>query len=378
MILEAINNYGEYWYIAPTYRQAKTIAWRMLVKQWHALPEQYRGQKNESELWVDILGSRISLKGSDNEDSLRGSGLSGIVCDEVDSYNNWDVLWEESLRPALTDKKGFAWFVGTPKGFRTLHNLSLKEGIEYAYFHFTSYDNPTLDKLEIEQAKKELSEDAFAQEYLAEFKKFTGLIYKEFSRDIHIIDTAPIQNWPRERGMDFGALNPTVCLWATFDRDDNMYIYDEYYQNEKTTEFHANVVKAKTQYDQINFTWGDPSGEQQVLDYASYGVYISPAPKIYSQEMSWVRSGIDKIKFLLKVSPITGKPRLFIYRTCKNLIREFESYQWLNKQEMSMADANEREVPLKKDDHGMDALRYLTEGHYAGKVLGEKKLTYLL
>lgn len=179
LILEALSNNegGNYWYIAPTYRQAKEIAWRMLKIVWATLPESAKGQTNESELWVEVNKSRISLKGADNEDSLRGSGLHGAICDEVASFKNWEYLWQEVLRPALSDFTGWVWFISTPQGFNHFYELYLRQETnpEYKSFHFTSYDNPYLNKDEIEQAKKELieqgAEDAFAQEYLADFKK---------------------------------------------------------------------------------------------------------------------------------------------------------------------------------------------------------------
>lgn len=340
----------------------------MLVRQWNALPQELKGDKNESELWVEIRKSRISLKGADNEDSLRGSGLSGIIMDEVASYLNWQRLWEESLRPALTDKKGFGWFIGTPKGYNHFYELYLREqrDSDYKSFHFTTLDNPHLPSEEIDKAKEELTEDAFGQEYLAEFKKFTGLVYKGFERDVHIIEpfNLPI-GWDRYRAMDFGFTNPTVCLWIAVDKDDNLYVYDEYYEKGQTTEFHANVIKAKTQSIPIMSTWGDPSAEQEIMDFGNQNVYITPAIKVFTgEEHSWVRAGIDRVARLLKVNPKSGKPKLFIFNNCANTIREFEAYRWI---ENKIEGQNEKDQPLKTDDHCMDALRYFVVSYFASK-----------
>ena len=179
LILEALFNErsGNYWYIAPTYRQAKEIAWRILKQVWYSLPAEARGNSNEQELWIEINKSRISLKGADNEDSLRGSGLHGMICDEVASFRNWDYTWAEVLRPALSDYQGFAWFISTPQGFNHFYDLYNQQDSnkEWKSFHFTSYTNPYLEKNEIEEAKKQYieqgMEDAFEQEYLANFRK---------------------------------------------------------------------------------------------------------------------------------------------------------------------------------------------------------------
>lgn len=355
------------WYIAPTYRQAKEIAWRMLKDSYHALPKELQLGTNESELWVEVgNGSRISLKGADNEDSLRGSPLHGVIIDEVDSIGAWQELWSAVLSPALVDYKGWAWFIGTPKGYGNLYQLSNTNDPEYASFHFTSYDNPHLPHEEIDKEKARLPEDIFAQEFMADFRKYSGLVYKEFNRDIHLLDSIDLPGGDAYyRSMDFGAVNPTVCLWTRVDRDDTFYVYDEYYETEKTTDYHAGQILAK--YPQTNFTatFGDPSGKQEILDYARWGLHITPANKQIldmltgsmksPDEESWVKHGINEMRKRFQINPITGKPRIFIHERCKNLIRELELYRW----EESSEGRNVREKPVKAHDHSPDALRYL-------------------
>ncbi len=333
----------------------------MLVNAYYQLPKELQRGKNESELWVEVgNNSRIELKGADNEDSLRGSGLDGMVIDEVASINHFKVLWEEVLRPALTDKKGWCMFIGTPKGYNHFYELWMKgqPGPQYdndwISWQFTSYDNPYLDPKEIDKAKKELTVDAFAQEYLAEFKKHTGLIYKEFDRKIHVIEPKELPSyWQFYRSMDFGAVNPTACLWIAVDTQDNIYIFDEYYERGRTSKFNAETIVAKTKH-QILSTFGDPSAEQSQLDYAQYGIFVASAVKFYTDNQDWVKSGIDKVSQYIKLDSITQRPRLYVFNTCVNTIKEFETYAW---QEQSTT-VNSKEVPVKENDHLMDALRY--------------------
>ena len=369
---------GLFWYVSPTYRQSKTIAWRMLVNIYYKIPEAFRVAKNESELWVELKNqhnttSRIELKGADNEDSLRGSGLSGIIIDEVASISSYKTLWEEVLRPALTDKKGWGMFIGTPKGFNHFYELWEKGNradTDYKSWRFTSFDNPFIDKNEIEAAKRELTEDAFAQEYLADFRKHTGLIYKEFDRRVHVI--APFElpgHWQFHCGMDFGAVNPTVCLWFAVAPNDDIYLYDEYYQSGQTSKFHAGVVKAKTKYNVI-MTWGDPSAEQEQLDYATEGLIITPANRFYNDGQDWVNSGIDKVRQVLKIDSQTQRPRLFIFNNCEKTIKEFETYRWIDRKDS----LNSKETAVKENDHCMDALRYFIGSH----LLVNKQNEYIL
>mgnify|MGYP001602315980 FL=1 len=221
-------------------------------------------------------------------------------------------------------------------------------------FRFTSYDNPYLSKEWIDSRKERLTEAAFNQEYLARFEKFTGLIYKEFDRNLHIIVPFEIpDHWPRYRAMDYGAVNATVCLWIAVAPNDQVYVYDEYYNSAETSKFHANVIMARTGNISIIATYGDPSAQQEVLDYSAEGVIVTPATKIVTGDSKdWVNSGIEKVRQLLK--PRQGKPLLYVFRNCVNTIREFESYHWIETKTSEII----KDIPEKVDDHCLDALRY--------------------
>ncbi len=104
-------------YIAPTYGQAKRVAWDYLQEYTRPLGATY----NVSELRADFWGRRISLYGSDNPDSLRGQYFDGVVIDEVGDQN--PKIWNEIVRPALADRLGWALFIGTPKGNNHFYEL---------------------------------------------------------------------------------------------------------------------------------------------------------------------------------------------------------------------------------------------------------------
>jgi hypothetical protein len=156
------------WYVGPTYTQTKMIAWRMLV---NLLPREHITKTNESELYIRLFnGSEIFLKGSDNEDSLRGVGVSFVVLDEFALMKN--TAWGEVIRPMLIDTGGRALFIGTPKGQNHFYDL-FQKGIEgeenFKSFKFTSYDNPYIDPHEIEQMRQELPDNMFQQEVMCSF-----------------------------------------------------------------------------------------------------------------------------------------------------------------------------------------------------------------
>lgn len=378
-VFHAIEHGGDIWYVAPTYRQAKEIAWRMLKQIYHALPKWWKRATNESELWVEFRnGARVSLKGADNEDSLRGSALNGLIMDEVDSYRGWEQIWHEVLAPSLVDRKGWAWFIGTPKGHHTLYQLRqlAEKDKDYEFFHFTSYDNPYLSKEVIDEEKARMTENAFAQEFLADFRKYSGLIYKLFDREQHLIDDVPLPGGDLYyRAIDFGALNPTACLWIRVARNtDEIFVYDEYYMSEQTTDYHAGQILARHPQTNFTATFGDPSGRQQIMDYAKFNLHITPANRQVVDHLTgtlkapkdqlWVKDGIEKVQELLKHNAVLGGPRLKIARKCENLIREFEAYRW----EEARPDLDPREVVRKVDDHLLDCLRYFIVSYVPKRI----------
>ena len=190
----ANQNEGKYWIVCPTYRQAKQIHWEGLQ---HFVPQKLVEKKNEVELSITLKnGSVIELKGAENPDTLRGVKLRGLVIDEIASIRNWDWLWSEVLRPTLTDYEAPALFISTPKGYNHFFDL-YQQGQAQSDIHkswrFTSYANPYIKKEELDNAKKELTEDTFQQECMAQFKRYTGLVYKEFDTDIHVIEPFQVE-----------------------------------------------------------------------------------------------------------------------------------------------------------------------------------------
>lgn len=363
---------GLYWIVSPTYKQTKQVFWKELQ---HYVPQKLITKKNEVDLSVTLVnGSTIELKGAENPDSLRGVKLRALIVDEIASIRNWDWLWQEVLRATLTDYQAPVLFISTPKGynhFKELFEAGQHENSSYKSWRFTSYENPYIAKEEIDEAKKELTEDTFAQEYLADFRKFVGLVYKGFQREVHVIEPFDLPaNYQLYRGLDFGSTNPTVCLWVAVDSDENIYIADEHYETGQTIDYHAGVISSHSLSSRVSKTWGDPSGAQWIKEFQQRGVYITPAVKEASQNFnSWVRFGIEKVAEKLKLLPKNVardgsfrnglNPSLFVFNTCVNTIREFETYRWREKSVTQAQDLNEPDVPEKANDHAMDALRYI-------------------
>ena len=205
LIREAVLNEKEtprYAYIAPTYGQAKRVAWDYLVKYTTPLG----GTNNISELRVDFWGRRIQLYGSDNPDSLRGQFFDGVIIDEVGDQN--PKIWTDIVRPALTDRKGWCLFIGTPKGHNHFKELRDRAKTEdgWGLLEFKASETGVVDDTELKAAKNEMGEDKYRQEFECSFDaavegSYFGQILNELEDKKHM------QEIPREE------LSRTFTAW---------------------------------------------------------------------------------------------------------------------------------------------------------------------
>jgi len=265
------------------------------------------------------------------------------------------------------DAGGWAVFIGTPKGknwFWELYQRGNKKSDtydpEWSSYKFTSYQNPYLEKKEIDKAKDKTDEDTFAQEYMAEFRRFKGLIYKNFNKKIHVIKPFPIpDDWMTYRSVDFGyGVNPTVCNWVAIDPvSHKWYLVDEYSEVKDTADYHCGMVLSKSgNWPPITLSYADPSNPKELERWGKNGVYLTRAVRPPGTTLgSWVQTGIDIIQEKLKVSVTDHKPNMFVFRNCKNTIDEFEKYRWKVEKDPML---NQPGRPQKANDHHMDAIRY--------------------
>ena len=165
-------------YVAPTQGQARQIIWDLLMD----LGRDVIASSHVNNMDITLVnGAKIYVRGSDRPDTLRGVSLTFLVLDEVADIKA--ETWEKVLRASLSDKKGNALFIGTPKGrnwFYDMYNLGLDDSDkDWKSWHFTTKDNPLIDPEEVEGARKTLSSFAFKQEYEASFDNAGTDVFKE-------------------------------------------------------------------------------------------------------------------------------------------------------------------------------------------------------
>lgn len=374
----AAKNPGDYYIVAPTYRQAKEIHWRGIQ---HFIPQALVQNKNETELSITLTnGSRISLKGAENPDTLRGVKLKGLIIDEIASIRNWNWLWNEVLRPTLTDYEAPAIFISTPKGFNHFYELyeQGQRAGDYSSYRFSSYDNPFIPHGELEKAKEELTEDTFAQEYLADFRRFSGLALTQFDRAMHLIEPFEVPSeWQRARGFDYGSKDPTASLRVSIDSHDNWFVDRAYKQRKSTIEEHATTILAQDYGLGFVPIYGDPSGDQWEKEFAQHGVRIVPATKTTGQNaQGYVAFTIEAINQRLKPVPgntvqlphgkdIDNAPRLFFFNTPEVMmaVKEAELLKWKETAQGQTLPILDEYVDPNGHCDLMACLRYLVVSH---------------
>ena len=237
---------GHYGYVAPYYSQSKNIAWMYLKK--FAAP--VLAKANESELWVELVnGARIRLFGADNPDSLRGLYLDGVVLDEYADMK--PSTWGAVIRPLLTDRGGFATFIGTPKGhnqFWEVYNNATKDSDWYVKTLRASQTN-LLPDYELLDAAKSMSQDQYLQEFECDFESaILGAYYGKEMRQltdqskIRDIEYDPL--FPVHTAWDLGYSDDTA-IWFFQVVHGEIRMLDYHSSNGQPVAFYAGIIQSR-------------------------------------------------------------------------------------------------------------------------------------
>lgn len=349
----------EVWYLAPTYRQAKMIAWKKLKKKLVDL--RWVSKINESELTITLKNnSIISLKGADSYDSLRGAGLDGLIIDEAAVID--PEAWFEVLRPMLSDKQGKALFITTPAGmnwFYELYQNHLEDPEQWASFQFTTLDGGNVPASEVEQARKDLDERTWRQEYMATFETYSGRIYYAFDRALNIKEYSN-DDQVIYIGMDHN-IDPMSTVIAKR-QGDTLYVIDEIRMFSSNTQETVAEIKSRYPGHKI-WCFSDPAGHQRktsaggttdVLILQNAGFVVKTL-----RHHTPVRDRLNAVNARLCSS--SGLRQLFITPKCKYTIEGLERHVY--KEGTSQPEKG----GTPDYSHMMDALGYLVDGLFPVK-----------
>jgi len=345
------------WYIAPTFRMCKDIMLDPLVEK--MTKHKWISKVNYSDLSITLKNkSLIQLRSSDNFNSLRGVGLDFICMDEFSDVD--ERAWYEVLRPTLSDKsrEGSALFLGTPRGFGNWsYNLFTKNETDknWESFQYTTLDGGQVSQNEIDQAKNDLDDRTFKQEYMASFEKYSGQIYYNFDRQENVIDEYETTTNSIHIGIDFN-IDPVSAVISEV-KQDNLYVYDEIVIYSSNTDELVEEINSRYSGKHI-FVYPDPASKQRktsaggrtdlsILKNAGYNVRVRNAHPLIRDRINAVNTKLKNAK---------GLRTLFIANNCKNMIKSIE--RQIYKEGTSLPDKE------NNYDHMNDALGYLVEFLY--------------
>jgi hypothetical protein len=291
-------------YMCPLFKQAKQVAWDMVKHYSRVIPGVIF---NESELRADYPnGGRLQLFGADNADALRGIYLDGVVLDEYAQMS--PRAWSEVLRPALSDRKGMAIFIGTPQGHNSFHDL-YEQADRLSGWHRELYkasETQLLDDDELKAMQAEMSDDEYAQELECSWTAaIKGAFWaKELTEIEDQIKTVPYdQNLPVTTACDLGIAD-SFSIWYIQELAGEIRVidYDEYTgmglpdiirkMDEKGYKYKQHIAPFDIHVRELG------SGTSRLETARKLGVNYTMAPKMPVQDgINAVRTSIPRMYF---------------------------------------------------------------------------------
>lgn len=330
---------GDYLIIAPTY---KILQQSTLQKFTELVPRGWGVFNKADSTFKTRTGITFFLRSADKPESIEGITAQAIWADEASLMkpNIWLMM---QGRVSRTQGRILCTF--TPISLNWVHKeierdkerrLRGEEG-DIDFIQFRSVDSPYFPKEEYERAGRMLTPSQFKLRYMGIFGKAEGLVYADFGSRNIVDDFAIPDDWRRAGGIDWGYNNPFVALEGALSPDDVLYIYKERYQDRRLLDEHAKHLNHKVDYE------ADPSGLLERKELQAMGFVVRPADND-------VNMGIQKVN--ARIRPTTDDERsvrLKVFKSCIHTIDEFSLYRY----------DEDKEKPVKEDDHAMDSLRYL-------------------
>ena len=351
-------------YVAPFYTQAKDVAWLYLKRMVADIPQT---TINESELRVDLPnGARIRLYGADNYDRLRGIYLDGIVLDE---YADFDPrAWPEVIRPTLSDRKGWATFIGTPKGRNAFHKLhtDAMESAEWFDMVLRADESGLLDEEELADARRTMTPEQYAQEYLCSFDAaILGAYYGKEMEAAQLsgrVCTVPYDaHLPVHTAWDLGYTDSTaIWFWQTAGPE--LHVIDYYENHGQQIPHYAGVLESKRYH--YGDHWFPPDVRAHVLGMDRTRVETlrdnGLKPRVLPDQK--VMDGINAARVLF--------PRIWFDERCRDGMEALRQYRTEYDEKLKAF----KDHP-KHDwtSHAADAFRYMAEAYRELKPEPEPK-----
>lgn len=350
------------WCVCPTYLQSKAAqdAFRSVLG-WAQEGGMIIDHKSHENTYLLARPGRspfrLEFKTAENPDSLRGRTLDFVWFDEAAYIEEY--CWDTVL-PCVLATGGPLILTTTPRGRNWVYNKVYAASLEgggtdetIKVIRAVTDDNPALSESGKKLIKTQHSGVFYKQEILGEFTVMEGLVYHLDEEKGTFGGDPTLPPGELVGGIDFGFKDPFVYLWVWKGRDGSFWVLDEYYKPGVTMDLHASTIRSHPMEKRVTRRHADPSNAQGRADLERLRVGTF-------QACNDLKLGINLVSRYLD----SGK--LHISKKCKNLIREMQGYQW----------KKEKDLPVDKDNHALDALRYVIASEELLNPGGANPCTY--
>tara|TARA_S200002703_G_scaffold61870_1_gene53752 strand:- start:998 stop:2302 length:1305 start_codon:yes stop_codon:yes gene_type:complete len=292
-------------------------------------------------------GSTVRMGSVNQVDSCVGRSYDLIIFDEAALADGKDAF-NVALRPTLDKDNSKALFISTPRGRNNWFAEFFDRGFndefpEWCSIRATYKDNPRMSELDIQEAKKSMSDAEFRQEYEADFNTYEGQIWN-FNHETCITNNEELDTSRMDvfAGLDVGYRDPTAFMVVAYDWDEEVYhVLDEYLDAEKTTEQHANVIRDMTDKWDIDYIYIDSAAQQTRFDFAQ------------NYDISTINAKKSVLDGIAHVAGIVDNDKLMVDQRCSEVLSCLDQYQWDSNPNLA------KEKPKhNRASHMADALRY--------------------
>lgn len=407
-MLDDLGKRREFWIVGPTYTDSEKefrIMWNELSRlgfsEYFDRPGSYNDPIGGS-MHLSLWGGKFQVhaKSAKHPDSLVGEGLSGCILAEAAKLK--ERIYTKYVRPTLADFNGWSLMTSTPEGKNWFYEM-WKRGQDpnrpdWASWRMPSWRNPYVypkgatdasilllreamnggvmmdatlyDRLgidpEVAALVGDLTEESFNQEIAALFTEFVGRVFKGFDEELHVTDLKYNPAWKTYAAVDYGFTNPSVWLLLQVDPfSERVHVLDEVYEAGLTIDEFAALIQSRglAPSETLAF-YPDPAspGDTRILEEKL---------KIRGRggtggELRWrvdaIRAALKERNTHLPESHQDRMPALMFDRKCTKTINDMLNYRYPEKR--TQVDTNTPENPMKKDDHGPEALGRFYAGHF--------------
>lgn len=404
-----------FWIVGPTYQDSEKefrVIWNFLKKLEIPMDKPSYNSPESGDMVITLWGGAMQIiaKSAQVPERLVGEGLSGVILSEAAKLK--DSIWPKYIRPTLADFNGWSFFSSTPEGKNWFYDLwrngqdpNNEQWASWrmpAWINNYVYKTPTIEAdvmrlLEIRRTSSasvfklardhkltidteildsinELTHEAFMQEIAADFTEFVGRVFKEFDEEKHVTDLTFNPGWQTFAAVDYGYHNPNVWLLIQVGPWGEINVLDEIYEEGLDPEDFADEIRwRRLNPGNLRYFFPDPAdpGASRILEKKLNIKARGGTGGELNNRINHIRKALRDPRVVtseLYIEPDLDvgqtRPRLMFDRRCKRTIEDMLNYRYPEKQSDRETSTKRFDSPMKKDDHGPEALGRFFAGFF--------------